>query len=93
VTTVLTSIQDTVKALFADPKINETLNLTAVGLSLYNVALFHLVDHVFYKGLLFLGADAVIHAVADNQNFRSIPLIGPESLHKRRITSMHTSSS
>ena len=42
----------------------------AVGLSSYNVALFHLVNHAFYKGLLFLGAGAVIHSVADNQDFR-----------------------
>lgn len=42
----------------------------AVGLSSYSVALFHLVNHAFYKGLLFLGAGAVIHAVADNQDFR-----------------------
>jgi len=41
-----------------------------VGLSSYNVALFHLVNHAFYKALLFLGAGAVIHAVADNQDFR-----------------------
>src|SRR5580693_2793229 len=42
----------------------------AIGLSSYNVALFHLVNHAFYKGLLFLGAGAVIHAVYDNQDFR-----------------------
>ncbi|RYE16072.1 MAG: hypothetical protein EOP34_00140 [Rickettsiales bacterium] len=42
----------------------------AVGLSSYNVALFHLVNHAFYKGLLFLGAGAVIHSVSDNQDFR-----------------------
>lgn len=42
----------------------------AVGLSTYNVALFHLVNHAFYKALLFLGAGTVIHAVADNQDFR-----------------------
>ena len=42
----------------------------AVGLSCYNIALFHLINHAFYKGLLFLGAGAVIHAVADNQDFR-----------------------
>jgi len=44
--------------------------IIAIGLSSYNVALFHLVNHAFYKGLLFLGAGAVIHAVADNQDFR-----------------------
>src|SRR5947208_8880536 len=42
----------------------------AVGLSSYNVALFHLVNHAFYKALLFLGAGAVIHAIGDNQDFR-----------------------
>jgi len=42
----------------------------AVGLSSYNIALFHLVNHAFYKGLLFLGAGAVIHAVSDNQDLR-----------------------
>lgn len=42
----------------------------AVGLSSYNIALFHLINHAFYKGLLFLGAGAVIHAVGDNQDFR-----------------------
>lgn len=42
----------------------------AIGLSSYNLALFHLINHAFYKALLFLGAGAVIHAVADNQDFR-----------------------
>jgi NADH-ubiquinone oxidoreductase chain 5 len=42
----------------------------AIGLSSYNIALFHLVNHAFYKGLLFLGAGSVIHSVADNQDFR-----------------------
>jgi NADH-ubiquinone oxidoreductase chain 5 len=42
----------------------------ALGLSSYNIALFHLVNHAFYKALLFLGAGAVIHSVSDNQDFR-----------------------
>lgn len=42
----------------------------AIGLSCYNIAIFHLINHAFYKGLLFLGAGAVIHAVADNQDLR-----------------------
>src|SRR5690606_42141470 len=42
----------------------------AIGLSSYNVALFHLINHAFYEGLLFLGVGAVIHAVADNQDLR-----------------------
>jgi NADH-ubiquinone oxidoreductase chain 5 len=42
----------------------------AIGLSSYNVALFHLINHAFYKALLFLGAGSIIHAVYDNQDLR-----------------------
>jgi NADH-ubiquinone oxidoreductase chain 5 len=42
----------------------------AIGLSCYNTALFHLINHAFYKALLFLGAGSVIHAVFDNQDLR-----------------------
>jgi NADH-ubiquinone oxidoreductase chain 5 len=42
----------------------------AIGLSSYNTAIFHLINHAFYKGLLFLGAGAIIHAVVDNQDLR-----------------------
>lgn len=44
----------------------------AVGLSQYNVALFHLVNHAFFKALLFLAAGAVIHAMADTQDVRRL---------------------
>ncbi len=42
----------------------------AVGLSQYNVALMHVVNHAFFKALLFLGAGAVIHSFADQQDVR-----------------------
>lgn len=42
----------------------------SIGLSSYSIAIFHLINHAFYKGLLFLGAGAVIHAVKDNQDLR-----------------------
>ena len=35
----------------------------AVGLSQYNVALMHTVNHSFFKALLFLGAGAGVPAV------------------------------
>jgi NADH-ubiquinone oxidoreductase chain 5 len=44
--------------------------LVAIGLSSYQLSLFHLINHAFYKGLLFLGAGSVIHAMGDNQDFR-----------------------
>lgn len=42
----------------------------ACGLSHYNVSLFHLANHAFFKALLFLAAGSVIHAIADEQDLR-----------------------
>lgn len=44
----------------------------ACGLSQYNVALFHLVNHAFFKALLFLSAGAVLHATYDEQDQRKL---------------------
>jgi NADH-ubiquinone oxidoreductase chain 5 len=44
----------------------------AIGLSQYNVALFHMVNHAFFKALLFLAAGAVIHSMADQQDIRKL---------------------
>nr|YP_009515518.1 NADH dehydrogenase subunit 5 [Montagnia macrospora]AVK39472.1 NADH dehydrogenase subunit 5 [Montagnia macrospora] len=40
------------------------------GLSHYNVSLFHLVNHAFFKALLFLSAGSIIHAISDEQDLR-----------------------
>ncbi len=42
----------------------------AAGLGLYQVAMFHLFTHAFFKALLFLGAGSVIHAMSDEQDIR-----------------------
>jgi NADH-ubiquinone oxidoreductase chain 5 len=42
----------------------------AIGLSCHYLALYHLMNHAFYKGLLFLGAGSIIHAMSDNQDLR-----------------------
>ena len=44
----------------------------AVGISQYNVALMHVVNHAFFKALLFLGAGAIIHSVSDQQDVRKL---------------------
>ena len=44
----------------------------ACGLSNYSVGVFHLVNHAFFKALLFLGAGSIIHAVADEQDMRKM---------------------
>nr|YP_009317618.1 NADH dehydrogenase subunit 5 [Pterocladia mexicana]AOX49070.1 NADH dehydrogenase subunit 5 [Pterocladia mexicana] len=42
----------------------------ACGLSCYNVSMFHLTNHAFFKALLFLSAGSIIHALADEQDMR-----------------------
>ena len=42
----------------------------AAGVGLYQVAMFHLFTHAFFKALLFLGAGSVIHAMSDEQDIR-----------------------
>ncbi len=44
----------------------------ACGLSGYEVGIFHLSNHAFFKALLFLGAGSVIHAMADEQDMRKM---------------------
>jgi NADH:ubiquinone oxidoreductase subunit 5 (subunit L)/multisubunit Na+/H+ antiporter MnhA subunit len=44
----------------------------ALGLSQYELAIFHLVNHAFFKALLFLGAGSIIHALVDEQDLRKI---------------------
>jgi len=75
ITTVFSSLiglfQQDIKKVIAYSTMSQLgMMIIAIGLSSYNIALFHLINHAFYKGLLFLGAGAVIHAVADNQDFR-----------------------
>nr|YP_010199678.1 NADH dehydrogenase subunit 5 [Crassiphycus crassissimus]UAD89586.1 NADH dehydrogenase subunit 5 [Crassiphycus crassissimus] len=42
----------------------------ACGISCYNVSMFHLANHAFFKALLFLSAGSVIHALANEQDMR-----------------------
>ncbi len=42
------------------------------GISSYSVSLFHLVNHAFFKALLFLSAGSIIHAVSDEQDMRKM---------------------
>ena len=53
----------------------------ALGVGAFVAAIFHLMAHGFFKGLLFLGSGSVIHAVHDEQDmnrmgglWRSIPI-------------------
>ena len=46
--------------------------ILACGLSNYSIGLFHLMNHAFFKALLFLSAGSVIHAMADEQDMRKM---------------------
>jgi NADH-ubiquinone oxidoreductase chain 5 len=75
ITTLFSSLiglfQQDIKKVIAYSTMSQLgMMVIAVGLSSYNLALFHLVNHAFYKALLFLGAGSVIHAMGNNQDFR-----------------------
>jgi NADH-ubiquinone oxidoreductase chain 5 len=66
-------VQNDLKRIIAFSTISQLgYMVMAVGLSQYNVALFHTVNHAFFKALLFLGAGAVIHSFADQQDVRKM---------------------
>ena len=44
----------------------------AAGVGAYNVAMFHLFTHAFFKALLFLGAGSVIHSFQNEQDIKNM---------------------
>ena len=66
-------VQNDLKRIIAFSTISQLgYMVMAVGLSQYNVAMFHVINHAFFKALLFLGAGAVIHSFADQQDIRKM---------------------
>src|SRR5258708_28812504 len=64
-------LQNDLKRIIAFSTISQLgYMMMAIGISQYNVALMHTVNHAFFKALLFLGAGAVIHSFADQQDVR-----------------------
>jgi NADH-quinone oxidoreductase subunit L len=45
---------------------------TAAGVGAFQVSIFHLMTHAFFKALLFLSAGSVIHAMSDEQDMRKM---------------------
>jgi NADH-ubiquinone oxidoreductase chain 5 len=75
VTTMTSSLigffQEDIKKIIAYSTMSQLgMMVLAIGLSSYNISLFHLINHAFYKALLFLGAGSVIHGMHDNQDLR-----------------------
>jgi proton-translocating NADH-quinone oxidoreductase chain L len=66
-------IQNDLKRVIAYSTCSQLGYMTfACGLSNYSLGIFHLMNHGFFKALLFLSAGAVIHAVADEQDMRKM---------------------
>jgi NADH-ubiquinone oxidoreductase chain 5 len=66
-------VQNDLKRIIAFSTISQLgYMVMAIGLSQYNVALMHVINHAFFKALLFLGAGAVIHSFSDQQDVRRL---------------------
>jgi NADH-ubiquinone oxidoreductase chain 5 len=75
ITTMFSSLigfyQKDIKKIIAYSTMSQLgMMVLSIGLSCYNIALFHLINHAFYKALLFLGAGSIIHGMLDNQDLR-----------------------
>lgn len=66
-------IQNDIKRVVAYSTLSQLGYMTvALGLSAYNVAVFHLMTHAFFKALLFLGAGSVIIGMHHDQDIRNM---------------------
>lgn len=66
-------VQYDIKKIIAYSTLSQLgLMVAALGLGLYNLAIFHLLTHAFFKAMLFLGAGSVIHALHHEQDIRKM---------------------
>jgi NADH-ubiquinone oxidoreductase chain 5 len=66
-------VQNDIKRIIAFSTISQLGYMVfAIGLSKYDVSLFHVINHAFFKALLFLSAGSVIHSMADQQDIRRL---------------------
>lgn len=70
-------VQNDIKKVIAFSTSSQLGYMTFIcGLSAYDVSLFHLVNHAFFKALLFLSAGSVIHALSGEQDMRKFGGLG-----------------
>jgi NADH-quinone oxidoreductase subunit L len=64
-------VQNDIKKVLAYSTVSQLgYMFLACGVGAYGVGVFHLVTHAFFKGLMFLGAGSVIHALSGEQDMR-----------------------
>jgi NADH-quinone oxidoreductase subunit L len=62
-------VQNDIKRILAYSTLSQLgYMVMAMGVGAMTAGMFHLMTHAFFKSLLFLGAGAVIHAMADEQD-------------------------
>ena len=65
--------QNDIKKVLAYSTVSQLgLMFLALGLGAYEVAVFHVITHAFFKACLFLGSGSVIHALHVEQDMRKI---------------------
>ncbi|WP_072988761.1 NADH-quinone oxidoreductase subunit L [Flavobacterium segetis] len=66
-------IQNDIKKVLAYSTVSQLgLMFLALGLGAYEVAVFHVITHAFFKACLFLGSGSVIHALHGEQDMRNM---------------------
>ena len=65
--------QNDIKKVLAYSTVSQLgLMFLALGLGAYQVAVFHVITHAFFKACLFLGSGSVIHALHGEQDMRNM---------------------
>ena len=66
-------LQNDIKKVLAYSTVSQLgLMFLALGMGAYNVAVFHVITHAFFKACLFLGSGSVIHSLHGEQDMRKM---------------------
>jgi NADH-quinone oxidoreductase subunit L len=66
-------VQNDIKKVLAYSTVSQLgLMFLAIGMGAYNIAVFHVITHAFFKACLFLGSGSVIHAMGGEQDMRKM---------------------
>ena len=66
-------LQNDIKKVLAYSTVSQLgLMFLALGLGAYEIAVFHVITHAFFKACLFLGSGSVIHALGGEQDMRKM---------------------
>lgn len=67
------TVQNGIKKVLAYSTVSQLgFMFAALGVGAYTAAVFHVMTHAFFKGLLFLGAGSVMHGMHDEENIKKM---------------------